>query len=477
MSEYDLCILGAGPAGYAAAMRAHDLGKRVALIEASRVGGAGLHNGALSSKTMWHLATDYARACRGGRGFEATNIDVSYRSVIAAVHEAVGERHQLLTDQLDCLSKADIHLIRGRGRFVSPNRVQVEADAGPLDIDASNFLIATGSTPREPAGVEIDGKCIVTSDHIESWEDFPESLVILGSGVIGCEYATVFGHYGRTKIFMIDRRDRILPFEDNDVSACVAKSFEGMGVTIHGGARLRSLTSDGKTVRYELECSGEVKSYEVERALISIGRVPNVAKLGLDLAGVTIGERGGIKTNGTRTNVAHIHAAGDATMDVALANVAELEGRHAVESMFSETPTAIDYRSLSTIMFLDPEVASVGLGEKQAQEQGIPYRVASVDNRLISRNIAMRNTVGFIKLLASPDNKILGLRVVGPQASSCIQGIALLIQMGGKLEDIAACVHPHPAVTEGVQECARMLLGRSILKPESAKGVRLDSRP
>ena len=477
MSEYDLCILGAGPAGYAAAMRAHDLGKRVALVEASKVGGAGLHNGALSSKTMWHLANDYARACRVGRGFEAQNVDLSYRSVIAAVHDAVRERNQLLTEQLGRLSDAGIELIRGRGRFVSPNRVQAATESGPLDIDATNFLIATGSTPRKPEGVEIDGKCIVTSDHIESWDKFPESLVILGSGVIGCEYATIFGHYGRTKIFMIDRRDRILPFEDNDVSACVAKSFEGMGVTIHGGAKLKSLTSDGTSVRYELECKGELQSYEVERALVSIGRVPNIANLGLEAAGVTLKERGGILTESTRTKVPHIYAAGDATMDVALANVAELEGRHAVEAMFSKTPTSIDYRSLSTIMFLDPEVASVGLGEKQAQDQGIPYRVASVDNSLISRNIAMRNTVGFIKLLASPDNHIPGLRVVGPQASSCIQGIAILIQLGGKLEDIAACVHPHPAVTEGVQECARMLLGRSILKAESVMGVRLDSRP
>lgn len=475
--DYDICILGAGPAGYAAAMRAHDLGKRVALIEADRLGGTGLHSGALSSKTMWHLANDYRRACRSGRGFETTQIDVSYSSVIAAVREAVSERRQLLSEQLDRLAGSDVTLIRGRGKFVSPHEVEVTTKSGTLSVKASHFLIATGSKPRLPEGVDIDGDCIVTSDHIESWKEFPESMVILGSGVIGCEYATIFGHYGRTDIAMIDRRDRILPFEDNDVSDCISQSFEKMGVTIHACSKLLSLTSDGKRVHYELACEDGVHSYEVEKALISIGRIPNVDKLGLEAAGVTINARGGIVSNGTQTEVPHIHAAGDATMDIALANVAELEGRQAVEAMFTENSARIDYRALSTIMFLDPEVASVGLGEKQAREKGIPYRVASVDNRLISRNIAMRNTQGFIKLLASPDNSILGLRVVGPQASSCIQGIALLIELGGKLENIATCVHPHPAVTEGVQECARLLLGQSILKPDVIEGVRVESYP
>ena len=474
MGNYDLCVLGAGPAGYGAAMRAHDLGKSVALIEASRIGGAGLHNGALSSKTMWHLANDYASVCRGGRGFSTDKVNLSYSSVMQTVRDAVTERRQLLCDQLERMAESGIDLIRGRGRFVSDHCVHVDREGQEaLEIIADHFLIATGSVPRAPSGVDIDCDRIVTSDHIEEWKDFPKSMLIVGAGVIGCEYATIFGHYGRTKIFMLDRGDRILPFEDADIAGCVSESFESMGVTIHRSANMVSLASDGNKVTYKLEIDGEVHDFEVERALISIGRIPNLANLGLENAGVTLDERGGISAEGTTTTVPHIHAAGDATMDVALANVAELEGRHAVETMFGQAPAPIDYRALSTIMFLSPEVASVGLGEKQARDRGIDYRAASLDNRLISRNIAMRNTRGFVKLLAGADNRILGLRVVGPQASSCIQGIALLIQLGGKLEDIANCVHPHPAVTEGVQECARVLLGRSVLKESLVDGVRL----
>lgn len=454
-------------------MRAHDLGKTVALVEAGRVGGTGLHTGALSSKTMWHLAMDYSRARKVGRGFKAGKIEVSYSSVMDSVQEAVSERRTLLCYQLDQLADTGVELIRGRARFTSPHQVEVLGEQESRLIDADKFLIATGSKPRIPEGIEVDGDRIITSDHVESWTDFPESMVIIGSGVIGCEYATIFGHYDRTKIFMIDRRDRILPFEDKDVADTVAKAFEGMGVTIHRSAQLKSLVADGGLVRYEVECDGATKSYEVERALISIGRVPNVAGLNLEAAGIPLNKRGGIVVEKGRTEVPHIFAAGDATTDMALANVAELEGRFAVETMFEEGCRPIDYRSMPTIMFLSPEVASVGLGEQQAKERGVAYRVASVRNHLISRNVAMRNTEGFIKLLAAPDNTLLGLRVVGPQASSCIQGIALLIELGGKLEDIARCAHPHPAVTEGVQECARLLLGRSILKPNLVDGVRL----
>ena len=478
MTQFDLCILGAGPAGYAAAMRANDLGKTVALVEAGRVGGTGLHSGALSSKTMWHLAMDYSRAGKADRGFDAGKIDVSYSSVMDSVREAVSERRSLLCHQLTHLQSSGVELVRGRGRFTSATTVQVDGKDGSREIRADKFLIATGSRPRVPEGIVIDGKRIITSDHVEDLEDFPKSLVIVGSGVVGCEYATIFGHYDRTRIYMIDRRDRILPFEDEDVSAKVSEAFEGMGVTIHRSAQLQSLVATEDGVRYEVQCDGVLKTFDVERALVSIGRVPNFEGLNLEAAGVTCDARGGIAVKGTRTDVPNIFAAGDATTDttnLALANVAELEGRFAVETMFDENPRPVDYRSMPTIMFLSPEVASVGLGEQQARERGLPYRVAAIGNHLISRNIAMRSTNGFIKLLAAPDNTILGLRVVGPHASSCVQGIALLIELGGTIDDIARCAHPHPAVTEGVQECARLLLGRSILKPEFVDGVRLSA--
>jgi dihydrolipoamide dehydrogenase len=474
LGPYDLCVLGAGPAGFAAAMRAHDLGKRVALVEPGRIGGAGVHAGALSSKTMWHLSNDFAIARRTDRGYRAIDVEVSYPSVIASVRAAVAERRSTLEEQLERLARPSarggvVELVRGAARFVSPHAVEVERPGeAPSRLEATNFLVATGSRPRVPDGIAVDGERIVTSDHIESFPSFPESMVVMGAGVIGCEYATVFANFGRTKISVLDRQPRILPFEDADVAEVVAKSFEGLGVTIHRAAKLESLAVKDGMVEYVITGpEGRAETLRVERALVSVGRAPNTATLGLEAAGVLLEKNGSIVVTDTQSSVPNIWAAGDVTMDIALVNVAELEGRYAVERMFGLAPRPLQYEALSAIMFLRPEVASVGLNELRAKEKGIPYRVAVLDNRLVSRNIAMRNTTGFVKLLAAKDSsEILGLRVVGPQASSTIQGIAFLIHMGGTLEDIDHCVHPHPAIPEGVQECARALLGRSVLKSE-----------
>ena len=470
--RFDVCVIGAGPAGYAAAMRAHDLGRRVLLVERGRVGGAGIHEGALSSKTLWHLANDYATASRVDRGYRAGALSVSYPDVMATVRRAVDECRGHLERQLERLaaplpSGAQVVTARGTGRFVGPHAIEVSATDGSVTrYEAGHFIVATGSRPRALDGVTVDGRVVVTSDHIESWDRFPESMVIVGAGVVGCEYATVFAHFGRTRIHIIDRQPRILPFEDDDVAACVARSFERMGVVIHREAKLRSLRAVGDHVEYEIESPKGRETIAVERALISIGRVPNTGDLGLEAAGVALGRGGCIEATRSVTSVPHIHAVGDLTADVALVNVGEMEGRQAAEIACGLPASDIHYEALSAIMFLEPEVASVGLNEMQARQKGIPYRAAVLSGRLINRCVAMRSTDGFVKLLASPEPpyRVLGLRVVGPEASSCIQGIAFLIDHGATLEDIDRCVHPHPAITEGVQECARILLGRSMRK-------------
>jgi dihydrolipoamide dehydrogenase len=473
---WDLCVIGAGPGGYAAAMRAHDLGKRVLLIERDRVGGTGIHEGALSSKTMWHLSSDFATAKLTDRGYRAPGgIDVTYPSVMESVNSAVSERRSILARQLEMLEKphdngAVVTFVRGEAKFVDAHHVEVtKTDGTTTTYEAANFLIATGSHPRVPKEYPVDGETIVTSDHIEKWKEFPASMVIVGAGVVGCEYATMFARFGKTKINIIDRQPRILPFEDEDVAEVVSQSFEKLGITIHRASKLESIKVVDKQVEYVItNAEGKSETIRVDKALVSIGRIPNTGTLGLEKAGVELDKGGGVVVKCCQsTSVPHIWAAGDVTMDIALVNVAELEGRYAAEKMFGLDPRPIVYEALSTIMFLSPEVASVGLNELQAKAQKVPYRVGVMENRLVARNTAMRSTHGFVKLLAAKDStKILGLRVVGPQASSTIQGIAFLIHMGARLEDIDHCVHPHPAIPEGVQECARMLLGRSVMKPD-----------
>ncbi|HVJ95019.1 MAG TPA: NAD(P)/FAD-dependent oxidoreductase, partial [Labilithrix sp.] len=322
-SPWDLCVLGAGPAGYAAAMRAHDLGKRVVVVERDRVGGAGIHCGALSSKTMWHLSNDYSLAQRSDRGYRALGgIDVSYGSVVESVRNAVAERRALLDRQLETLSKpsdsgAEVALVRGSARFVSPHAVEVVRQDGSLEkIEAKHFLVSTGSRPNIPAGIPVDGDAIATSDHIESWTRFPESMVIIGAGVIGCEYATMFANFGRTKINIIDRQPRILPFEDEDVAEEVASSFEASGVTIHRASKLESLeVKDGRVEYVIVNVEGKSEKISVEKALVSVGRVPNTQGLGLEAIDVKLTKSGSIVATDTQSSVPHIWAAGDVTMD------------------------------------------------------------------------------------------------------------------------------------------------------------------
>jgi dihydrolipoamide dehydrogenase len=248
--------------------------------------------------------------------------------------------------------------------------------------------------------------------------------------------------------------------------------MENNGVLIHRNSRLIRLEVKHSRVEYELEYDdGSKATFNVAKALVAVGRIPNYEDLWDDGVNITIGKRG-IEDNDTQTNVANIYAVGDITADISLVNVGELEGRYAVERIFGSPDRRLVYENISTIMFLNPEVAGVGLNETQAREKSIDYKVVTLDYSCIPRAIAKRNTQGFIKLLVTNDEimKILGMKVVGNHASSAIQAVALLISMNKGIEELAECVHPHPSITEGIQECVRMLLGKSLFKPYALKG-------
>jgi len=312
----------------------------------------------------------------------------------------------------------------------------------------------------------------MTSDGIENMEDFPESMVIVGAGVIGCEFATIFSAFGKTKVNLIDKGDRILPFEDEDVVRVIERNMESSGVLIHRNSRLVHMEIKNGRVEYELEYTDGTKAtFNVEKALVAVGRTPNYEDLWDESLPIDFTKRG-IKDNDTQTNIENIYAVGDITADISLVNVGELEGRYAVEKIFGNPARKLVYENISTIMFLHPEVAGVGLNEISARERGIDYRVVTLDYSCIPRAIARRNTQGFIKLLVSNDEnmKVLGLKIIGHHASSAMQSVALLIFMDKGIEELAECVHPHPSITEGIQECVRMLMGKSLFKPEALKG-------
>ena len=481
MSDFDVCVIGAGPAGFAAAMRCYDFGKKVLIVDKGPLGGTGVHNGALSSKTLWELSKDYRKTLVRDRGFIAHQVTLDFGEVMNCVDQALDEKVGQLRYQLQELScpRQDnpgcLTHLHGAARFLDPKRIVIEGGPhGDRIVSATSFIIATGSKPRTTADWPIDGRRVMTSDHVSGFKRFPRSLVVVGAGVVGCEFATIFANFGQTKVYLVDRAERILPFEDEDISRVCSRNLEKKGVTIHHRAGLVSLEVEGDEVVYTIEHhTGGRETIRVDHALISIGRVPNTDGLDLDKAGVKMGPRGHILDEDTRTSAPHIHAVGDVTQDMALVSVGEMEGRLAAEQICADSTEKLSFENISSIYFLDPIVAGCGMSEQEAQKRRIPYRVAVYGYELVNRAIAMRATSGFVKLLVTDDDtmQILGMRALGVHASTTIAEVSLVMRHGRSVRDIAELLHPHPAITEGVQDCVRMLLGSSIYKPQVFKNA------
>ena len=469
---YDLCVIGGGPSGYAAAMRAVDFGKSVLLVEKRRLGGTGIFDGALASKTMWELSNK-VKTIREEIGSSAAS-DMPFTQVQATINAAIEEDASLIQRQLNLIQERtnNIDLVQGVGSFLSPNQINVTHAHGVTQtVCVDKVIIASGSRPRLLPDIAVDEKVIVTSNGILHFDHFPKSIVIVGGGIIGCEFASMFANFGQTQVFMIERESRLLPFEDEDISNIVTQNLARNGVTVHERARLLRLEQKNGGVEYEIACPhGHRQVLHVEKALVSVGRVPNLEELDLAKADLRANERGvEIPDNDTQTNVPNIHAVGDVSGHMALVSIGEREARHAVVSMFSNFKAApIRYKIMSSIMFLAPEVALVGANEQTLRQQGVPYRVAKVDFSILSRAIAMRKTKGFFKLLVSDDDemKVLGMRAVGEHASSAIQVVALVIYLGKGIVELADMVFPYPSIVEGIQTCARLLMGKAIYKPD-----------
>jgi dihydrolipoamide dehydrogenase len=476
MNKYDLVVIGAGPSGYASAMRALDFKKKTLLIEKNRVGGAGVTNGALSSKTWWEISREVSAFRKGLHRYNIQAPPASFKEIQAEVRNVIQTRKSLLEDHMASLHNSHYNNLLeykvGEAKILTPNEIEITHGATKEVVWAENIILATGSRPRYLPELPIDEKIVMTSEGIEDMEDFPESMVIVGAGVIGCEYATIFSGFGRTKVHLIDKGDRILPFEDPDVVRIIERNMDNNGVLIHRNSRLVKMKIVNNRVEYELEYTdGSREIFNVEKALVSVGRVPNYEELWSDKVAINVTTKG-IENHDTQTTVKNIYAVGDITADISLVNVGELEGRYAVELIFGKPERKLVYENISTIMFLNPEVAGVGINETKAKEDKIDYKVVTLEYSTIPRAIAMRKVQGFIKLLVTNDDKmkILGMKVIGHHASSAIQAVAVLISMDKGIEELAECVHPHPSITEGIQECVRMLLGKSLFKPSALTG-------
>ena len=456
--DCDLAIVGAGPAGMAAALYAASQGLAVTLVNGGGLLGYGLH-GAYKSKGMYELAKDRLIALKMGRGYDPSGPDVRFDEI----HDQLSTGTATLTEiNLGYLKQLEVRVVSGAGRFVDAHTLEVNGQR----IRAPRFLIATGSRPRVLPGMEVDGKLIMTSDHVVDVDESFRSLTVVGAGVIGCEFASIFTAFG-VHVTLLDTADRLLSHEDPDISAFITTVFTRNGIHVRFGARTRSVTTVGGRVRTILEDGSTIIS---DRALVAIGRIACSDTLNLAATGIEPGRAGVIHVNDNmQTSVPHIYAVGDVgerktPLDLALVHIAEAEGRLAVKHMLKQ-PSMLRSSHIPFIIFSMPMLAGAGLTETLAREQyGDGVRVAKFLNARNHRYHAMRAFDGYVKLIVGPpgDDRILGVRAVGAQADSVIGEAAVMIDNEIPYTYLLDSIHAHPSLTESLQNAARIIAGRLV---------------
>jgi len=476
--HFDLIVIGSGPGGYVGAIRAAQLGLKVACIDRDKLGGVCLNWGCIPSKALLHGAEVYDEAVNHGKewGINITGVEVDWQAFIG--------RSRKITEQLNggveyLFKKNGVEHIQGHAHIVSgtngvtPCEVQVKeatgdyysGDGGTVleTVTADRVLIATGAKPRDLPFAPCDGNTIINSAHAMTLESRPESLVIIGSGAIGMEFAYVYNAFG-TKVTVIEMLDRILPVEDEEVSKLAQRAFKKQGIIFHTNTGVKNieLSGDGGTVTYSpVGDDSNEETITGEKILVAIGVVPRCDGLFSDSLGIEL-DRGFIKTDAKevetptyKTNVPGIYAIGDIIGPPLLAHVASEEAVTCVERMAGHHTFGVDYNSIPGCTYTNPQIASIGMTEAKVQEAGIDYIKGVYSLKSHGKAIATGATEGFVKLLASkPYGEILGAHIIGNSASELIAEIGLAIRLEATVEDIISTMHAHPTMAEAIHEAA-----------------------
>ncbi len=458
----DVLVIGGGPGGYVATIRAGQLDLDVTLVEMDAYGGTCLNHGCIPSKAMIS-ATDVAHDAR-----LAEDMGV-YADPAVDLQGMVSWKDRLvtrLTKGVESLCEnAGATLIEGRAEFAGENKARIVQEGegqGSESIEFEYAVIATGSKPIEIPNFEFDGECILSSRHALTLESVPDKMVVIGGGYIGMELATVYQKLG-CDITIIEQLPDALPAYGEDVTKVVRKRAEDLGVDFHFGQRAKDWEQSGEgiTVRAEDE-DGEMTTFDAEKCLVAVGRKAVTETLNLEAAGIDTTD-GVIETDDrARTNHEHIFAVGDVAGEPMLAHKAFKEGEVAAE-VIAGKPSALDYQAMPAAVFTDPEIGSVGMTETQAKEAGFDPVVGQMPLRASGRALSLNEREGFVRVVADSETEfILGAEIVGPEASELIAELALAIELGATLEDVAATVHIHPTLGEAVHEAIKGTRGESI---------------
>lgn len=467
MSEpFDLIVIGAGPGGYVAAIRAAQLGMRVACVDKNtQLGGTCLRVGCIPSKALLESSERYYEARTGGfdsHGIGLGEVTLDLEAMLNRKDEIVS---QLTRGVAGLFKKNGVEAFHGTARLQGNGKVEVDpisAKEPTTVIEGKRILIATGSTPASIPGVELDGDRIGTSTEALSYAEVPERLVVIGGGVIGLEMGSVWNRLG-SEVVVLEYMPDFLPTCDKEIARHAKRAFTKQGLKINLGVKVTGAQVTGDKVSVSYEEGGDAKVIEADRVLVSTGRRPNTEGLGARELGVAIDKRGFITVDDHfATNVEGIYAIGDVIVGPMLAHKAEEEGIAAVETM-AGLPGHLNYDAIPGIIYTHPEVATIGKTEQELKAAGVPYKKGSFPFAANGRAKAMMETDGMVKILAHAEtDRVLGFHVVGPHASDLAAEGAVAMEFSASAEDLARSVHAHPTLSEVVKEAALAVDGRVI---------------
>ncbi|MBL5878741.1 dihydrolipoyl dehydrogenase [Heyndrickxia sporothermodurans] len=469
--EYDLVILGGGTGGYVAAIRASQLGLKTAIVEKGLLGGTCLHKGCIPSKALLRSAEVYATAKKSEEyGISIGDIQLNFSHVQERKEKIVEQLHRGVQH---LMKQGKIDVYEGIGRILGPSifspmpgTISVELNNGKENemLIPKNVIIATGSRPRSLPGLDIDGSFVLSSDEALQLKELPKSMIIVGGGVIGIEWASMLNDFG-VDVTVIEYADRIVPTEDHEISKEAARILKKKGIKIVTSAKVLSetLVKEDDQVSISAEIKGENQTFTGEKILVSVGRIANTENIGLQNTEIKV-EKGYIQVNEYyQTKETHIYAIGDVIGGLQLAHVASHEGIVAVEHMASKKPTPIDYSLVSKRIYSNPEMASVGLTENEAKEKGYNVKIGKFSFKAIGKALVYGESDGFVKIIADKDtDDILGVHMIGPHVTDMISEAGLARVLDATPWEIGHTIHPHPSLSEAIGEAALAVDGKAI---------------
>ncbi|MBD2869575.1 dihydrolipoyl dehydrogenase [Paenibacillus arenilitoris] len=470
--EVDVAVLGGGPGGYTAAIRAAQLGKKVAIIEMDKLGGTCLHKGCIPSKSLLRSAEVYATLLEAGSfGIQVNEgaIALDFDKVQARKEQTVEQLHRGLQS---LMKKNGIQIIHGKGRIIGPSifsprsgSVAVELPDGEMEsVVSTNLIIATGSTPRTLPGLTPDGEYVLTSDEALAMDKLPASIIIVGGGVIGVEWASMLQDFG-VQVTLAEAGSRLLPGEDAEVSAELAKLLRRRGVRVLTGVQLR--TENFNAGNGEVTISASTPDGDVlltaEKLLVSVGRNPKIDGIGLENTDIRTGN-GAITVNGFgQTSEPHIYAIGDVVGGVQLAHAAAHEGLIAAEHICGGKPAAVDHHLIPRCIYSRPEIASYGLTEDGARSKGHDIKTGKIPFQAIGKALVLGEKDGFVKVIADrKTNDIVGVHLIGAHATDLISEASLAGFLNATPWEVGQMIHPHPTLAEALGEAMLAVDGKAI---------------